>query len=134
MDRSIQNILRNGILGALTLAFLGASSAHAQGKGKRVESQEGVQITLSVDQRDIIREFYDDRSHAEVQPLPPGIRKRLERGKPLPPGIAKRYAPESLRSRIGLPEGYRVVEAGLDVVLIHAATQVVQAVLRDVLD
>jgi hypothetical protein len=66
-----------------------------------------------------------------VEALPPGIRKRLARGKPLPPGIAKKVAPAGLRSRVRLADGYALVEVGLDVLLVEVATSIVHDILTD---
>ena len=68
-----------------------------------------------------------------AEALPPGIRRRLEQGKPLPPGIAKKVAPAELRSRVRLPDGYQLVEVGLDVLLVEVATDIVHDILHDVI-
>jgi hypothetical protein len=65
--------------------------------------------------------------------LPPGIRRNLARGKPLPPGIAKRNVPAELRSRVGIADGYELVEVGLDVFLVEVATSIIHDVLMDVI-
>jgi hypothetical protein len=88
--------------------------------------------TLSPDIRILIKDFYSTREPVGAEALPPGIRKRLARGKPLPPGIAKRFLPGDLRSRIAIPRGYEIVEVGLDVLLVEVATNVVHDVLLDV--
>ena len=50
----------------------------------------------------------------------------------LPPGIAKQVAPAGLRSRVRLPDGYEIIEVGLDVLLVEIATSIVHDVLMDV--
>jgi hypothetical protein len=123
------------ILGAaLHAATPGA--AFAQGKSKQV-SQPAVtasaSITLTKDMQIEIRTWYAQHPVGNVEALPPGIRKRLARGKPLPPGIAKKVAPAGLRSGLRLPYGYQVFEVGLDVLLVEVATSIVHDILTDVI-
>ena len=123
------------------------AAAEAQGRGNgrgranpepdvRVEAEVVVpvpEISLSVELRTQIREFYAAQPASNVDALPPGIRRNLARGKPLPPGIAKKMAPPELASRVRLREGYALVEVGLDVFLVEVATNVVHDVLMDVI-
>ena len=51
----------------------------------------------------------------------------------LPPGIAKRSPPPEILARVDLPGGYELVEVGLDVVLVEAATGIIHDVLMDVI-
>jgi hypothetical protein len=131
-------------LGAAILAAT-PSSAFAQGRKKadtapatteRLEKIDTAPVTTSVrispDERDRIRDYYVSHRARGIESLPPGIRKRLARGKPLPPGIAKRALPSDLLSRIRVPRGYEVVEVGMDVLLVEVATHVVHDILRDV--
>ena len=63
----------------------------AVAQGNRERSQSGFTDV----ERETIAAYFS--KHAmEVESLPPGIAKRLERGKPLPPGIAKRQLPAPL--------------------------------------
>ncbi len=66
------------------------------------------------------------------QGLPPGIAKNLARGKPLPPGIAKKAVPAGVLA--GLPQypGYEWGVAGVDLILISVATQLIAEVLSGV--
>ncbi|MBF7729309.1 anti-virulence regulator CigR family protein [Pseudomonas sp. N040] len=66
------------------------------------------------------------------QGLPPGISKNLQRGKPLPPGIAKRFNSDIERQLPYYP-GREWRQVGTDAVLIDSSTQVVQEVMRGVL-
>ena len=123
------------------------AAAEAQGRGNargrgdrepeaRVEAAVVVsapEVSLSVELRTQIRDFYAARPPSNVEALPPGIRRNLERGKPLPPGIAKKMAPPELTSRVHLHDGYELVEVGLDVFLVHVATNIVHDVLMDVI-
>lgn len=131
-------------LGAVILATTPAS-ALAQGRDKadtaparteRMEKIDTAPVTTSVrispDVRVRIQDYYSNHHGRGVESLPPGIRKRLARGKPLPPGIAKRALPADLLSRIRVPRGYEVVEVGMDVLLVEVATHVVHDILRDV--
>ena len=124
----------SAILTACVLA-LGASlaptDAHAQRRNSRPTLTVSGAVTLSGDARAEITAYY--ATHASgASALPPGIRKRLERGKPLPPGIARKSVPGALRSGIVVPTGYDVVEVGLDVLLVEVATGIIHDVLMDV--
>ncbi|MDH3428025.1 MAG: anti-virulence regulator CigR family protein [Gemmatimonadota bacterium] len=118
----------------LSGSFLVVSPANgfAQGHDKVVSRLGTVSVTLSSDMQLAIRSFYSARGEYGVKPLPPGIRKRLARGKPLPPGIAKRGVPAGLKSLIQVPAGYEIVEVGLDVLLVEVATDIIHDVLMDV--
>ena len=132
----------------LTVAMAGTvpAAAEAQGRGNargrgNGEPEPTVQaavvvsapVGLSVELRTQILDFYAARPPSNVEALPPGIRRNLERGKPLPPGIAKKMAPPELASRVQLREGYALVEVGLDVFLVEVATNIVHDVLMDVI-
>lgn len=69
------------------------------------------------------------------QPLPPGIRKNLARGKPLPPGIAKsRGIPAAMLADLPRYEGYEWQRTGTDLVLVSAAGAVIADILVDVFE
>ncbi|AJE20965.1 anti-virulence regulator CigR family protein [Azotobacter chroococcum] len=68
----------------------------------------------------------------DAQPLPPGIRKQLARGKPLPPGSARNFD-SRLTSQLPRYDGYEWRQAGTDVVLVALATGLIYEVLHDVL-
>jgi hypothetical protein len=131
MDRSRHTLAAVLILSTSFLVTTPVSSL-AQGREKSVLKTATVSVTLLSDMQVEIRAFYSARGVSGVKPLPPGIRKRLVRGKALPPGIAKRVVPEGLRSRIRLPSGYEIVEVGLDVLLVEVATDIIHDVLMDV--
>lgn len=67
------------------------------------------------------------------QPLPPGIRKNLMRGKPLPPGIAKKQLPAPYLTWLPSRPGYEWRACGTDVVLVSSASGLVAQVIVDVL-
>jgi hypothetical protein len=122
------------VLGALTLSMLASIPVQAVAQRRpdhpTVEVTAG--ITFTVSQRERIRSYYVAHPRQGVKPLPPGIRKRLARGKPLPPGIAKQVAPEELVKLVAVPSGYRLEEVGLDVLLVEVATGIVHDILMDV--
>lgn len=118
------------LLGAFAV-FLALCATDVRAQQRGGGSGSGVELTVEVETR--IRDFYAARPEINAQALPPGIRKRLERGKPLPPGIAKQVAPAELRSRVPVPDGYQLVEVGLDVLLVEVATNVIHDVLMDVI-
>lgn len=131
-------------VGAVILATT-PSSALAQGREKADTApakEEGIEKidtapqksspTFTPEVRVTIRDYYERRDAHGIQSLPPGIQRRLARGKPLPPGIAKQVVPSDLRSRLLIPKGYEVVEVGPDVLMVEIATRVVHDILRDV--
>lgn len=122
------------VLFVIPMVLVTPRTVDAQDRGKgRVVADAGISVTLSADARAGIRAYYADHGSTGAEALPPGMRNRLAKGKALPPGIAKRSAPPALVSRISVPAGYEVVEVGLDVLLVEAATQVVHDVLMDVI-
>lgn len=130
-----RNTLALGL--GLSATFLIATPANALARGRSKRNSTPaitsvVSITLSPELRLQIKDFYSTLGATGTEALPPGIRKRLARGKGLPPGIAKRAVPADLRSRVHLPAGYEIVEVGLDVVLVEVATRVVHDILMDV--
>lgn len=106
-----------------------AQEKSAKNKGPTLTASAS--ITLTKGMQTEIRSWYALHPVGNVEALPPGIRKRLARGKPLPPGIAKQVAPAGLRSRVRLPDGYQIVEVGLDVLLVEVATSIVHDILMD---
>jgi hypothetical protein len=69
-------------------------------------------------------------SFAGMQPLPPGIAKKVARGGSLPPGIAKRYFPNDLLGQLPARPGQQWMFMGTDVVLLNTATQLILDVLH----
>jgi hypothetical protein len=67
------------------------------------------------------------------EPLPPGMRNRLARGKSLPPGIARRALPPELLGRLPAYPGHVYWAVGPTVVLVETATGLVRALLYDAL-
>lgn len=132
-------ILATSLVLGVSLLLATPASGFAQGRDKGPPDRDGrpsavaaSSTSLSPDIRVLIEDFYATREPVGAEALPPGIRKRLARGKPLPPGIAKRFLPGDLRSRLELPRGYEIVEVGLDVLLVEVATNIVHDVLIDV--
>ena len=68
------------------------------------------------------------------QPLPPGIRKNLARGKPLPPGIAKKTVPGPMLAQLPVHPGYDWYVYGRNLVWVAVATGLIADVLLDVFE
>ena len=68
------------------------------------------------------------------KPLPPGIRKNLNRGKPMPPGIQKTRMPDSFIDRLPDHEGLEWQQAGTDLVLVVTGSLVISDILEGVFD
>ncbi|KTB60936.1 anti-virulence regulator CigR family protein [Pseudomonas allii] len=65
--------------------------------------------------------------------LPPGIQKKLARGKPLPPGIAKKLDGRLL-GRLPHYDGYEWQQAGTDLILVAIASGLIYEVLEGAFD
>lgn len=132
-------------LSAMTLALtLASASAFAQpphDKGKKEDkrdhshsSRHHEKQTVTIEEAVVRSIFRDQRSYVEpAQPLPPGIRKNLARGKPLPPGIAKRFDGR-LESRLPQYPGYDWRQVGTDAILVSATTGIIETILVNVLN
>lgn len=104
------------------------SAGHpASTQGPRAESREA-----SGWDEQAFRLFVQEQHYSGYASLPPGIRKKLARGKPLPPGIAKREVPPELLQRLPVRSGYEWRALGTDVVLYSITSGVVDQILRDV--
>lgn len=122
-----------GLLLTFGLMATTAPDVEAQRRGNGQGVTASVEVTLSSDLQSQVRAFYSSRPASGVEALPPGIRRRLERGKPLPPGIAKKSAPPELLNQVEVRDGFDLVEVGLDVLLVEVATGVIHDVLMDVI-
>ena len=80
------------------------------------------------------RELAVEHGLTGYKPLPPGIRKNLERGKPMPPGIAKTRMPEAFLAQLPHHDGYEWRWSGSDLVLVAVGTLIVAHVLADVFE
>ncbi len=66
--------------------------------------------------------------------LPPGIRKKLARGKGLPPGIAKKLVlPTTVNTYLGIPTNRNIIIVGRNIVLLDPVSDRVLDILLDVL-
>ena len=136
------------LAGALALSLISTpvfgDPPHGKGKGKGRQVDEvpvsvvttgtstnvgPVRVNITFDQA---RRYAMDGGYHGYQPLPPGIRKNLARGKPLPPGIAKKYAPAPMVTRLPAHPGHEWRVVGTDLVLVAIATAVVVDILFDV--
>lgn len=131
---SAKNRLFAGLLLAAIVCATTPGTAVAQGKSQKDKGPvltASASISLTKDMRIEIHDWYSQHPVGNVEALPPGIRMRLARGKPLPPGIAKKVTPAGLKSRIRLPDGYKIMEVGLDVLLVEVGTSIVHDILVD---
>jgi len=118
--------------------ILGEEDEGRKGKNNNKPDNEGgiiegvKDVTFGPDERDTIGGYYS-KNRVNVDTLPPGIAKNLERGKPLPHGIAKKNLPTNLQSQLPDIFGHRRIVTGEDVVLINEETDMVVDILRGVL-
>ncbi|MFQ5683864.1 MAG: hypothetical protein ACE5HC_11400 [Candidatus Binatia bacterium] len=125
------------------------SKEKGKGRGKRagtahhVARQEGHLPFFVPGERRIIREFF--LGHSSGLPpglakrggnLPPGLQKHLERNGTLPPGLQKRLEPfpSDLERRLsGIPNSWRRVILGRDVILLDRRTGRILDIIEDVI-
>jgi hypothetical protein len=112
-------------------------------RGRDRDSRGGIRVIFSVHDRDIIRGYYHDQN-SNLPPglakrggnLPPGLQKHLERDGTLPPGLQKRVQPfpDDLERRLPrLPDTYRRVTLGVDVLILDRRTQRIVDIIHDIL-
>lgn len=118
----------------ITVSAQGRGQGRGQGQGQgQTGGGTDVQVSATVIFRDSDRVAFRDyfTTHRVVaQPLPPGIAKKVARGKPLPPGIAKKALPADL-VRIA-PRGHDVSYAIVGNVVVATRGGVVVDVLTGV--
>ena len=111
----------------------GKGQGHGQGKhmdkDREATDKDLVAAGISVA---AARRLALDSGVTGYKSLPPGMRKRLARGKPLPPGIAKQVLPAPLLSQLPRHPGYEWRAVGADLVLV-AASGLIADILLDVL-
>lgn len=105
---------------------------HEGGERERSSETDLGSVIISAAERALIREYYQQHPVAYSSDLPPGIQKKLARGKPLPPGIAKRF-PGELSGRMPPRPGYGYRTVGSDVLLVELATGVIVDLIKDVM-
>ena len=118
----------------LVLPLAATASAQDIGRGKHKKSNPAAQEApgFSASERKTIADYFIRHAHA-VEVLPPGIVKKLARGKPLPPGIAKRSLPPDLVTALPAREGFEITIFGDRIVLLEASGLVVD-ILEEILD
>lgn len=144
--------LTAALLGATLLGNLCITAAEAKpGKGKKGDQSTIVQPTTSSTQTTTISSFSSEQRTqltallsgrvvrndvlnvstrnlitSQISSLPPGIQKRLARGKGLPPGIAKKVIlPRTVNTYLNIPAEYELVVIGSNVVLCDSVTKIV---------
>ncbi|PTU66242.1 hypothetical protein DB032_15550 [Chromobacterium sp. Panama] len=119
----------------------GKGQGHGQGQGKHKDKGKDREASPERSDRDLVaagisvaaaRRLALDSGVTGYKSLPPGMRKRLARGKPLPPGIAKQVLPAPLLSQLPRHPGYEWRAVGADLVLV-AASGLIADILLDVL-
>lgn len=125
-------ILCLSLLLALSPLFAQAKNNGGNGRGhghdkheRAEEAAPAANISIGITlggARDLVR-------GAGVQPgqyqaLPPGMYKRLAKGKALPPGIAKKQPPAAMLSRLPVHPGHEWLVIGVDLVLFNVQTRI----------
>lgn len=102
------------------------ASAQENGRGNDKDFTVTAQVTVgfSSSERQTIAAYFTRHTYA-AEALPPGIVKKLARGKSLPPGIAKRSLPNDLVATLPTREGFEITIFGDRIVLLEASGLVV---------
>ncbi len=110
----------------LVLPLAAAASAQNAGRGKQKNANPAAQVAsgFSASERHTIVDYFTRHAYT-VEALPPGIVKKLSRGKPLPPGIAKRTLPLDLVVALPAREGFEITIFGDRIVLLEASGLIV---------
>ena len=113
---------------------------HGGGPGKGQKSKGGERqggggapaMVVTTHDRQVIREYFVSYP-VGVTSLPPGIAKKLARGKPLPPGIAKKQAPYALVQRVPMcMNGWECILLGADMLILDAVHGTIHDIIRGV--
>jgi hypothetical protein len=143
MREKVRNLVLLLLCGALASSpGLAQKKGHGQGNQSQQDDDRS-RIVFSVHDQDIIRSYYRDQ-YSNLPPglakrggnLPPGLQKHLERDGTLPPGLQKRVQPfpDDLERRLPrLPDGYRRVVLGVDIMILDRRTQRIMDIVRDIL-
>jgi len=114
--------------------YYGYFDGHRDNQGRLRDDDVSIKLAYAGITATLAREYALNYGLGDSSALPPGIRKKLARGKPLPPGIAKQMVPGSMLDRLPRHSGYEWRVAGTDLILISVATAVVADILYDVFD
>jgi len=103
-----------------------------KGGGQEHGGKGGARTVITHTEVDVIRQYFVSYP-VGVSSLPPGISKKLARGKPLPPGIAKKMAPIELRQRVpACMNGWECILAGADMLILDAVHGTIADIVRNV--
>jgi hypothetical protein len=108
----------------------GNQNRAASGNQNRAASGNASLGTLELN---IIQSWLGTNPGFAAQPLPPGMRNRLARGKPLPPGIARRTLPPDLLGLLPAKAGHEYAMVGATLALVQVGTGIVAGLLTDAL-
>jgi hypothetical protein len=114
------------VLSVLLLVLALPATAAAQDNGRKERNKPTASVTagFAAGERQVIASYFAAHSYT-AEELPPGIVKKLARGKPLPPGIAKRSLPRGLVAQLPAREGFEITIFGDRIVLLEASGLVV---------
>ena len=129
----ISTFLRLSALATAVLFFACSSLADKPNKKGASGTSFSVTVTAGISFGEA-RKLAVDNGLTGYKPLPPGIRKNLERGKPMPPGIAKTRMPGSFIHQLPHHDGYEWRQAGSDLLLVAIGTLIIVDVLERVFD
>ncbi|MDP5239894.1 anti-virulence regulator CigR family protein [Uliginosibacterium sp. 31-16] len=98
-----------------------------KGRADRLQAEEPRAASISIGitlggARSLVHEA--GIPQGSFQPLPPGMRNRLAKGKPLPPGIAKKQVPPAMLARLPVHAEHEWLVIGVDLVLVNIRTKI----------
>lgn len=120
---------------------------YEEGRRYTEESNSYEDVALTTAQRTALISLFQDTGddivitrrtrqeiQAQIDTLPPGIQRRLARGRSLPPGIAKKISlPTQVNRYIDLRDDVQIIVVDRDVVVVDPVTDLIVDILRDVL-
>lgn len=69
----------------------------------------------------------------QINSLPPGIQKRLAKGKPLPYGIAKKVIlPQEVNKHVNLSQDYKIIVLGSSVIVLSSSDNLILDILQNI--
>ena len=89
-------------------------------------------VVVTTGDRTVIQNYFI-ANPVGVSSLPPGIAKKVARGKPLPPGIARKQAPVALVQQIpACRDGWECILLGADMLILDAVHGTIHDIIRGV--
>ncbi len=119
----------------------GPTPTHTQGRSDDISTGDLLATIISATERALIGDYVQKAKAGSRglppglanRPLPPGLRKHIDRTGRLPPGLEKRRLPGDLRGLLPRRTGQDFRVVGNDIVLIETATNLILDIMQGAL-